>query len=337
LPVQDELRRLVTGWQMRAIQHGGDDFAYIDTLDELLYFGECRFIDYVQFGDTGSFAVHLKDWLGNLDTEEEKKLLFKLLGWLTFVDKKQMQALYQDAFSRIVYPWIMMGRATRDDYMSPRHDIGVLERLRPYHFLSITLSFNLPEFERANNLQGLPEMRVLGEDEEVAQVVVQRLATTRDHGSGLIILEDFVGTGNQVKRVLSGIRDYVNEDWRCLFVPLIMLQSGMQNIEDLRREFPSLRVEPVLVIPDSHCVKETPMPDEPKEFIHFRSLVRNTARRVIQPLDASDDPPTNPFGYEGSGALVVTCHNAPNNTLPILHHHAPRWKPLFQRIHHARR
>jgi hypothetical protein len=65
-----------------------------------------------------------------------------------------------------------------------------------------------------------------------------------------------------------------------------------------------------------------------------RGIVKNTAQRVLKAEDEFDDPPTDPFGYEDSGELIVTCHNAPNNTLPLIHHKAPLWKPLFRRLHH---
>jgi hypothetical protein len=49
-----------------------------------------------------------------------------------------------------------------------------------------------------------------------------------------------------------------------------------------------------------------------------------------------DDPPTHAFGFERCGSLVVTFHNTPNNTLPLIHHKSDRWEPLFRRIHHAK-
>ena len=95
-------------------------------------------------------------------------------------------------------------------------------------------------------------------------------------------------------------------------------------------------ISPILEVSSGTCLGDGESAVEPPEFAAIRALVKATASRVLAPFDADDDPPKDAFGYKSSGAMLVTCHNCPNNTLPMIHHRAPKWNPLFRRIHHSK-
>jgi len=125
----------------------------------------------------------------------------------------------------------------------------------------------------------------------------------------------------------------VRNDQRVLFSPLLILEDGLGS---LRRRFEGngIDIEPVVVIPRTACVKTRPQKGEPHDMKRIRSLVLSTATRVLKRLDAFSPRVRNSFGYGGGGALLVTAHNAPNNSLPIIHRKAPEWAPLFRRLDH---
>jgi hypothetical protein len=145
-------------------------------------------------------------------------------------------------------------------------------------------------------------------------------------------MEDFVGTGKQAAKVLEKLRATVPESWQILFVPLILLERGVPRL----RALDGVELAPVLVVPEKNCIAREPKSEESRDISRVRALIAQTASDVRERLDEFDDPPTDEFGYGGCGALIVTSHNAPNNTLPMVHHKSPRWNPLFRRLHHSK-
>lgn len=204
--------------------------------------------------------------------------------------------------------------------------------MNQYLLLSITESFGFSDFLHINDLHGLSKPFILGEKKEKVEDI---LPVPNSRRKGFIILEDFVGTGDQASGVLAEVRRHTPSEWRIIFVPLIILEQGLTTLAN-GHELADITIEPVLIIPNTACVREMPATEEPPEFKHIRALVKLTAKNVLERLGSHDDPPKDPFGYKGSGALVVTCHNTPNNTLPLIHHRAPDWNPLFRRVHHSK-
>jgi hypothetical protein len=323
---------LILKWQDAARADKRDQYPYLSVLDDLLFHADLRLRDYVQFQNEGEFPVRLLKWLGNLKNEEHGKALFKLLPWILFIDRLQMRSLRRDAYRRIIVPWISRNALAAEDLLSSEYEAKCRFLLRQYHFLSITESFGFPEFLSVNDLAGLRKPSILGEDKKRIAVM---MPDSKKPTKGLIILEDFVGTGKQASEVLAEVRTLAQRKWRILFVPLVILESGFRTLSK-KSALRNVSIRPVLIVPNSVCLKERPASEEPEEFKRIRTVVKLTARRVLKQLDLSDDAPVDPFGYRGSGALLVTCHNTPNNSLPLIHHRAPDWEPLFRRLHHSK-
>jgi len=299
-------------------------------LDEILFQADLRFREYVQFQETlGEFPVRLAEWLENAKPAIQKKALLKLANSLLFVDRSQSLSLCRDAYRRIIIRWVSR-KLTANDLLAPDYDSRVISALRRYSLLSITESFYFSDFRSVNNLIGLPKPIILGEKKKN---IAPLLPIDADI-DGLIILEDVVGTGDQARRVLTEVRRHARPDWTVLFVPLVMLEEASSKV--YFPDWAKFDVVPVFLIPADDCLKQKPSTTEHGDFKHIRTLVSQTAKRVLEPFDEHDDPPDDPFGYKGCGALVVAHRNTPNNTLPLIHHLAPEWKPLFRRIHHAR-
>lgn len=331
--IREELYRKAMQWDSQAKLNGQGPVSYSALMDELLFHADLRYRDYIQYQNReGEFPSRLSAWLSNVSHDKDARTLLELASFMTFLDRKQMLALYRDAYRRVVEPYVSSSVADPVAMMlAQERDTTALERLRRYVLCSITQSFDSPDFLSANDLSGLSKPIVIGERCESMNAV--RMNPKRK--DGLILFEDFVGTGQQALTVVKTLAKKMPPNWRILFVPLIMLARGERRLRD-ELDPKLVSVEPVLVIGHEACLAEKVATGEPVEFRRFRALVRSTATRVLARLNRNDDPPTNAFGHKGSGAMIVTCHNTPNNTLPLLHHRAPNWAPLFRRIHHSK-
>lgn len=328
---RDSLYRLILAWEERSsgIEISGPSFR--SMLDELLFHADLRFRDYIQYKDEGDFSVRLSRWLSNVPSDREKYTLLRAASSLLFVDVSQTESLYRDAYRRCIVPWLLTPPPSPDEHFSPTHKLTTLAKLRSARLFSITSSLNVDLFLRANDLSGLPKPTTLGEN---PAAITPAMVSLSRRQTRCVVLEDFVGTGKQAVKVLAALRRHVGPEVPILFVPLLMLEGAKARLSSLRRR--GITLSPVLTIPRYHCVSSDGYPGEHELHAELRALVRRTEARVTARLDEFDDPPGNPFGYGSSGALVLTAHNVPNNTLPLVHHRAPDWTPLFRRIHHSK-
>jgi len=325
-----DLYRTARDWENRLDSTGRYD--YTNLLDELSFHAELRFCEYVQYGQSIGFFSQLSAWLRNVSQTQYQQALLQLVAHLVFVDSAQMTSLYRDAFRRIVGPWLNEHSWTIDEMLAPDFQNTQLRALAEFQFASVTESCDVGLLLKTNNLHGLRRPVLLGPDVQRATSVVRALPQEL---SGLIVCEDIVGTGKQAGRILQAVEHLVPSSWRLLFVPLIVFEVGLKNlVTDYLQRTP---VRPVITLPQRYCLRSAPKAQEPELFKVVRGIVKNTRHRVLQPLDDLDDPPADAFGYEDSGGLLVTCHNAPNNTLPLIHHRSPTWNALFRRLHHKER
>ncbi len=325
-----QLSNLVLEWEEQGRRDPRDQRPYRSTWDQILFHASLRFADEVHYEEDGPFVARLLKWLRNVTGEEQMKALFRLAALIEFYDRLQMRSLYRDAHRRLVTPWLFRDVLGADTMLSGAFEQTILDAYRGYALFSVTLSGGIEQYIKVNDLKGLRKPEVLGEDP--ARVPARLPA--KDAVGGAIVVEDFVGTGGQALRVLLAMKES-REAWRVLFVPLIALGTGARALSEALGPV-GVDVRPVLVVGPESCIGREGAAGEPGEYPVVRSLVLQTASRVTEDTGPSDDPPTDAFGYGGLGSLIVTSHNVPNNTLPLIHHETRRWVPLFRRLHHAR-
>jgi len=324
---REELYRRVCKWESRT-RDVRDAHPYRIILEEVL-FHSIRYADYSPYQEEGLFVQRFHDWLNNVP-EPQQKMLLRLAQYLIFIDRQQMMSLYKDAFRRVITGWLAK-RMSAADWLSPQFNMLIRNALMSCKLFAVTESFQLAEFVDCNSLAGLERPDILGFAPENLEA---RLGPGARQWRRVIVFEDFVGTGRHTLRMLKALGAVLPEA-DILFVPMIALEDGAIT---LRRKLSSvaIAVDPVLMVPSADCVLPSAQQNEPRDFADFRSLIRQTERVVLERLNAIDDPPASPFGYQGSGSLVVTFHNSPNNTLGLIHHKAPHWSALFRRVVHAK-
>jgi len=322
-----ELYLRVKKWESHA-QDARDAYPYRILLDDVLFHAE-RFREYLPYDDEGEFPSRLKSWLDNV-LEAEQRVLLRMLQWILFVDRRQMAAMYRDAYRRIVTPWLL-DDLSLDERLSPDFEANTRRALLGCRLLSVTESFNITEFIDSNSLHGLHRPDILGHD---PKQLASRLGEKALAWERVIVFEDFVGSGQQAGRLLTALEKLIPRA-QILFVPMICFEIGVVALTE-HKALKRTLVAPVLVVPAGDAIQPAAQPSEPFEFGEFRAIIRRTSSRVLQPLTDLDDPPRSPFGYGDCGGMVITYHNVPNNTIPLVHHRAPEWNPLFRRLVHAK-
>jgi hypothetical protein len=324
-----ELYESVLAWEEEGRRDARDSYPYMSILLDIDFHATARFREYQQFTDQdGPFPARLIRWLDNAAGDPERKSLVKLLSQLSFVDSAQMKCLYRDGFRRLIVPWLL-GDQSIEGLLKPNRPQQILEAMARTTIFSITDSMNVAAFCQSNNILSEKPI-ILGEDERVARTIVEQISPRKR----LLILEDFVGSGRQARKILNVLRDCTSQDSDILFVPMIMLHSGVKGFAD--NHVDRVSIKPVQTIPLEDCITKEKRPGERDEHSAIRAVVNSTEVRVIASAGSIDDPPKNAFGYASSGAIIVTAHNVPNNTLPLIHHKNSAWQALFRRLHHPR-
>lgn len=306
----------------------GQSGAYSGMLDSALFQSDLRFVDYHNDQDEATFPTRLERWFSNVTTRPEKRSLFHLLENILFVDDRQFLALNRLAFREIVCRWLVGENPARFELLNPAFYATAAQRLRSYSLFSITESAEPHRFVTDNLLAG-NRVEVLGEDVKVGREKV--LANLTNSTEGVIVIEDLVATGTQAACVLRMLTETAMCRRPVLFVPLIAMEAGIAMItHEVGEE--RLEIRPVMKLGNESRVAPTAQPGEPRESNTIRAIVKKTRRRVLARNPGEPDPPLSPFGFRETGSLLVTCRNAPDNSLLLIHRKTPVWNPLFPRV-----
>ncbi len=269
------------------------------------------------------FNDRLDRWLQNMDDDQDRRVLYRLLGHLFFVGRQEFESLCRAVFRGPITRWIIDGVAINFD--DPDADRKFMQAVDRTWFCPITDSMRINAFLKVNNLDGKqyrPDWRSLARFGDPEKIKAYTAAAGIDR---LALIEDFVGSGTQMHRALS-FAARLNPDMPVIGCPLVVCPEGLNKGHKLSTEFDNLQFEPVLALPPAVFVKFTPQPGELPLFPLARELIRRVAQRLALPSGEST------HGFEAIGALVVLYSNCPNNTLPIIHHSTDRWTALFPRI-----
>lgn len=273
-----------------------------------------------------NFEHRLVAWINNPGlSREDKVALLRLVPELAFVDRDDMLSLYRTAFSDQIKRWLM-DQASLDFRLPTRRlKQGLLRAVRRTWFCGLTDSMDIGQFCHVNHISNRaqrPQWQTLskfGSPSKISKYIhtekIQRL----------VIVEDFVGSGQQSHDILSvGLRDLV-PDIPVLFVPLILSEDGVTQLRSLADTYPNFKTRAALVLPTAVHVRKDPHCREP----HF---VRD-ARRVIE--KTATYVGTRQYGFHDVGALLVLHSNCPNNVPPLVWRERETWKPIFPRVSRA--
>ena len=293
-----------------------------DTIKEIRLHARMR---YWQFTPTygSDFEARLMRWLANPSLNRtDQKALLELVPQIQFIDRDDTLTLYRAAFSEQVGRWIMDQVGLDFTQTERQLKKAISDAIRHTWLCPVTDSMDIGQFCHVNGIATAPyrpqwrTLRQFGSAVKVRDFLQERQLER------IVLLEDFVGSGRQVREVLVFAMAQLVPDVPVLFVPLVISALGLANLRPLSNQYPLLQIQPTLVIPTRVHVRERPDPEEPDFVRSIRPVIVKTRGRFQ----------SHPFGFEGLGTLVVTHANTPNNTPPLVWREEGGWTGLFPRV-----
>jgi hypothetical protein len=297
-----------------------------ELYSRLLYMDGYLFAEYVPAREEPAFDSRLQDWLNSTGDEVDRRKLFGLLEYLYFIGERELDILYRKAFRADVMWWLTPPDVRLDD--EEGFSQALADALEETWFCPLTDSMNIAHFHHVNGIRDRdlrPEWRALAKLGDAARVSDY----LGDHGyQRLVLLEDFVGTGNQARSTIEWTLEQFPE-LPVLVCPLVICQQGVDAIADIIEPHERCSLRPGIIVPVDCTLGPPPSNDEPAAFAELRELLLRLISLVDAPGNTDDE---KAFGYGCIGALTVLFTNCPNNAPAALHHaDSSTWKPLFPR------
>lgn len=348
----EELQAKVRAWDLQDSSSAAAKSKYGIILDHLFYHSSKEWRVYLPAAHpdfNSSYMERLAAWIGNVDSEDEQKLLLEYALFISFFSHDDFAALYRTAMDREISRWVAAQVGAR---LEPSGGLTFDKLVRDeinHHtwFCPITDSMDINEFYKVNHLAGVGHRPGFASQQMIAENKANpnpQLADdwrrymanpssepldpkrSRPPLSRLVLLEDIVGSASQC---LSAVNwSVANLNCPVLFVPLILCPNGVNalRIQEMQSNG-RLTVRPVielrrsdLIGPERQGQKGWPIAEQ------LEKLAELYAKRASANKDT--------FGYKNTGCSIATFSNTPDNTLPIVHNNPSNggWTPLFPRI-----
>jgi hypothetical protein len=309
---------------------GITDFQAIDTETEelrirLTDLEDLLFDEYVPAKEGKPFKARLKAWLAGVGSDEDERLLLKMLENLYFVGQKELDVLYRQVFRTDITWWLSPNDLLTD---TATFDRELAARLDQTWFCPLTDSMNIAHFHHVNGIRDRnlrPEWRILAKFADPMEV--RQYIASRDF-QRLVLLEDFVGTGTQTTETIEWtLTNFPELD--LLICPLVVCRKGLEALVRLTADSSRASVRPGVVVPDCCQIGLPPADSQPPNAAELRDLLT----KIVGLVGASDTTvEKEAFGFGEMGVLSVLYTNCPNNAPPALHHNDTKgWDPLFPR------
>jgi hypothetical protein len=343
-----ELRERVTRWDIFGTpsEEPADSSRFTRMMAQIDYFAGSEWVQYLPAEHPDydrNYLTRLARWLGKLEHEEDQQLLLEYALHISFFSHADMCALFHSTFTGPVLRWVVTQANIKLD-TADLNDVIEQELRRATWFCPITDSLKINDFYKVNKISGIgfrpsfAELRELITDQASSDNTLKQLRKYMEVKGlrRLVLLEDFVGSGNQVSPALAWT--IANLGVPILFVALITCPEGAKFARELSKRYSdSFAFASVVDVQQNDLLgprRETGI------FctISLTDRLENLAKRIFPQVAGSSAPklkvePFTPFGFLETGCSVVKYDNAPDNSLPMIHH-TPKsgtWIALFPR------
>ncbi len=146
----------------------------------------------------------------------------------------------------------------------------------------------------------------------------------------LVLLDDFVGSGNSVKTYFENEINLIKDKFE--YISFICVAGMEQGIKLIKPIFDKIE------IPKSNIFKKAFSSEASyfgyRNYTEHREFCFKYGKMLTSPKVRKDKTVKfiNALGYENSQALVSFSHGSPNNTLPIIWSNKNNWFPLIPRF-----
>lgn len=359
----EDLIRAVKQWDLSNTEDRVDATGRFDSatgrfesiLNRLEWFGKNEWNQYLpaEHPDYSTqYMVRLAEWIGNVDTDEDRQLLLEYALHVAFFSHDDLCALYRTAFSGVITRWVIeQEKLSFDDKNFQGRLVEELHQRTWY--CPVTDSMDINEFYHANHIVGVnhrPGFALLKMLDELTDGNVDgpsRLMKNLEKYVGnpnppsvapplkrLVLLEDFVGSGTQAAGALKWAAK--NLKLPILFVPLVICTPGIKKLAEVTAKHSAhVQISPLLKIDERDLLGDNRanVPGIPNAE-RIEAMARATFQKVAGGKHTNKDiSPHTAFGFKQTGASFVSYSNTPNNTLPLIHNRPATgdWRPLFPR------
>ena len=266
----------------------------------------------------------VRNWLSQVDSHVEQRLLFKLLNNLRFFGEAEIRSALKTLHERVrskIPVLVTTSKAQR------RKDIWVTYVDGP--------AKSGAQFAALYAEENLISTTCVKEISEINALSKQNKPIP-DEISTIIIVDDFIGSGGTLSSGIGNFYETNNEIISAakITVSVVAICATPKGEDMVRKKLSKLDVNADLEIYETLGARHFAFSDgfsiwEDKAEMYV-------AKNLCQQLGVKIDR-ARPLGYAGEGLLVVFSRNCPNNTLPIIHspsRGSNPWRPLFSRIKH---
>jgi hypothetical protein len=345
----NELRQCVKQWDLVGSSVSPDDAALHSTLlNRLEYFGCTEWHKYLPTLTKSTYSDRLAAWIGNVNSEDERKILLQLASRIAYYSHDDFYALYESAFAGPITRWIVSTSGLRLDSVDFQSRLA--EEIGRTWFCPVTDSMQINEFYKVVGISGVsqrPSFETLANLGPNQNNITAQIAYMMTKGlSRLVLLEDVIGTGSQVlPGVLWALKHLrlAGQPVPVLLVPLIICPQGAEFLRTFQQQLAAQNQRQF----ELGCVLELTYADVlgPKRdqvatasdvlSDKIEAFATATFDRVAGKMNVPpDEEPFSPFGFGEIGCTIVHRLNAPDNTLPLIHYQPPGggWAALFPRL-----
>lgn len=258
-------------------------------------------------------ADEVRAWLNQFEEVRQQRLMFDVLRAVRFYDAGRIRSKLREGHGiavRGVRQRLESGRTKRNEYVvsylgGPAKSGARYARL----------------YADENNIYATQVLELGKLNEALAHDSVQ----------ALVIVDDFIGSGNQAIEHLNELDKQVGglirkREIKVVFIALTGFASSAHRVTKAIEEL-GLPAEIHLCDPlgegDRCFSDESEAFDEAADRVAAREIAESYGRRLQR---------RHPLGYDDSQAVVVFDESCPNGTLPILWDANDGWRPLFARV-----
>ncbi|CCQ90693.1 conserved hypothetical protein [Nitrospina gracilis 3/211] len=311
------------------IQHwvnSGQDLDCLAVYDTINFLDQYLYFSYEPTrGPSPEFNLRLENWLNNFVEDEDQKFAFKLIPNIFFIGRDEMETLYRSSYNGPIARWLIDQIGLNFSSRNPEKQLK--HAVRNTYFFPVTDSLRINSFFHLNNIPGgqdfRPDLRSLMRFGDSNKIKKEFQGISR-----LILLEDFVGSGEQSFKDINDLASLL-PNTQILFVPLIICPKGLENMNFSIAAHSNLSIAPTLEINKDNLIS-TDNSQNSLYFLEVKKLIMKYYKRMTGGC-LPGPKPYHYLGYQKTGSLLILFTNSPDNSLPIIHWTSDSWESLFPR------
>jgi hypothetical protein len=265
----------------------------------------------------------VREWISQVPSHLDQRILFKLLTNLKIFGDSEIRLILKTLHERVQSNIPIEVRTSK---VQRRKDVWVTYLDGPgksgAQFAGIYAEVNMISTTCVKEMLEIDS-------------IFNKSAMLKESLSAIIIIDDFIGTGNSLSQGIKDFYERNGEVIKSLKIPvyLVVVCSTAKGEDKVRSSIEYADFNSDLFVGQAlesrhFAFKNKNIWQDNNEYL----IAKDLCQRLGLMLDKH-----RPLGYGDDGLLLVFSRNCPNNTLPIIHSAGRgenQWHPLFERTKH---